>query len=163
MVTCLHPGYSLTLTLQMIHLVIDIFFNASTVIIGTRNTIVQLVFYILQDVGIVFAAIIIFLTFFETHAFKAGFLCVLMRKFSASLVVTGIYLLFTVAFQTWSIYLRFGLSYTYIWNEGLQALYVVQKVLAVFYYYCYKRAAMRLGNRKYYEDSEWLRGLLNAT
>ena len=36
-------------------------------------------------------------------------------------------------------------------------MYVIQKVLAVLYYYSYKRAAYKLGDTKYYQDSEWLR------
>ena len=161
MVTCLHPGFALILTMQFVHLGVDVVFNTATVII--RNPVALLVLYILQDIGVLVAFFLILLTLLDTNAFNAGLITPLMSKFAASLIVIGIYLVLNISYHTWTICLWFASPYTYIWNSGLLTLYVVQKVMAIVYYYFYKRAAMRLGNRKYYEDSEWLRILLNTT
>lgn len=161
MVTFLHPGYSFTLTLQLILLAIDILFNTSTIII--RNPLALLVFCILQDIGILVAAFLIVLTLLDTNAFNAGLLSPLITQFAATFVVVGFYFSLSLSYHTWTLYLWYDFPNTYIWNNGLLTLYVFQKAMAVVYYHFYKRAAMRLGNRKYYEDSEWLRILLNTT
>lgn len=162
MTTFSNPAYSVILVLQLTHLVSDLLFNSSTIVIATKNPILLLVIFLLQDMGLILAAVLIFLIFFNTYAFKAGLLSVLVRKFSATLVVSFLYFVLTLSYHAWSLDLQWGRPNSYIWNEGLQALYVLQKLLAVVYYYLYKRAALRLGDSKYYEDSTWLRKHLNT-
>jgi hypothetical protein len=162
MATFSNPAYSVLLVFQLIHLVSDLLFNASTIIIGTKNPILLLVIFLLQDMGIILAAVLIFLIFFNTYAFKAGLLSVLVRKFSGSLVASFLYFVLTLSYHVWSVELQWGLPDSYIWSGGLQALYVLQKLFAVVYYYLYKRAALTLGDSKYYEDSTWLRKHLNT-
>lgn len=161
MTTFSNPAYSVILVLQLTHLVSDLLFNSSTIIIGTKNPILLLVIFLLQDMGLILAAVLIFLIFFNTYAFKAGLLSILVRKFSATLVVSFLYFALTLSYHAWSLDLQWRRPNSYIWSEGLLALYVLQKLLAVVYYYLYKRAALRLGDSKYYEDSTWLRKHLN--
>lgn len=161
MTVFVQPCYSFTLTLQFVHLALDILINALSAVLWTTSPVALVVFYVVQDLGLIVAAIFTFLVFFDTYAFKAGLLNVLCKKFSYSFIMAIVYGVFTVGYQSWSIYLRFS-SKILIWNGGLQILYIVQKLLAVGYYYSYKRAALKLGDMKYYEDSVWLRTRLNT-
>lgn len=157
-----NPAYSIILVLQMTHLAADLLFNSSSIIIGTRSPILLLVIFLVQDMGLILAAVLIFLIFFNTYAFKAGLLSLLVRKFSATLAVSFLYFALTLSYHAWSLDLQWKKPNSYIWSGGLQALYVLQKLLAIVYYYVYKRAALRLGDSKYYEDSGWLRKHLNT-
>jgi hypothetical protein len=118
---------------------------------------VLLVIYLIQDICLIFSLIPLFLIFFNTFAFKAGLTSLLMKKFVATQVVGVLYLALTVAFHIWNLSVRWQRTNVYGWNDGLQAVHVLQKLLAILYYYFYKRAALRLGNSKYYENSEWFR------
>lgn len=162
MPTFSNPAYSVLFVLQMTHLVSDLLFNSSTIIIGSKNPILLLVIFLLQDMGIVLAVVIIFLIFFNTYAFKAGLLSVLLQKFSATLFASSLYFGLTMSYHIWSLSLLWMFPNRYIWSDGLQALYVFQKLMAVVYYYLYKRAAFQLGDSKFYVDSNWLRKHLNT-
>ena len=162
MTTLSNPAYTVILFLQLLHLAVDILCNSATVILGTKNPVILLVLYLIQLVSLLSADVFIFLVFFNTYAFKAGLLSLLIRKFSAALLMSGIYFALTLAYNTWSLYLQWRRPYTFIWSDGLQAVYVFQRMAAILYYYLYKRAALRLGDPKYYEDSSWLRKHFNT-
>lgn len=162
MPTFSNPAYSVLATLQLLHLAVDLLCNASTIILGTRSPVILLVLYLVQELGLILGLVLIFLIFFNTYAFKAGLLSLLVWKFSATLAVSVVYFMLTLGYHVWGLVLQWGHPNAYIWSEGLQALYVFQKVLAIWYYYLYKRATLRLGDPKYYEDSSWLRKHLNA-
>ena len=157
----LNSGYTIILTLQLLLLLVDLVCNSFSILLG-QNTIVLLVLYMVQDIALVFSIILLFVAFFSTFAFKAGLILSLIKKFSASLLIGLLYLSLTVAYQIWNLAVRWEQPIMYHWTEGLQAVYVLQKFLAVIFYYFYKRAALRLGDNKYYEDSEWMRKQLNA-
>ena len=162
MTTFSNPAYSVIFVLQLVHLAVDLLCNASAIILGTKNPVILLVIFLIQDFGLILAAVLVFLIFFNTYAFKAGLLSLLVRKFSATLVASFLYFALTLGFHIWSLNLQWQSPNSYIWSPGLQALYVFQKLMAVVYYYLYKRAALRLGDPKYYEDSDWLRKHLNT-
>ncbi|GAB1302185.1 Transmembrane protein 138 [Apodemus speciosus] len=46
---------------------------------------------------------------------------------------------------------------SFTWTDGLQTLFVFQRLAAVLYCYFYKRTAVRLGDPRFYQDSLWLR------
>ncbi|RDD41164.1 Transmembrane protein 138 [Trichoplax sp. H2] len=82
----------------------------------------------------------------------------LVRKFRMAICINVIYALISVGIHVWTLIKVWGQgSSTYIWEPGYQALYVVHRVASVFYYYFYKRMALKLGDPRYYKDSEWLR------
>ncbi len=158
-----NPAYSVILILQLLHLAGDLLCNAATIILATKNPVILLVIFLIQDISLILAAVLIFLIFFNTYAFKAGLLSLLVCKFMATLSASLFYFVLTLSYQVWSLNLQWGHPNTYIWSGGLQAVYVLQKLFAVVYYFLYKRAALRLGNYKYYEDSNWLRKHLNTS
>lgn len=161
MVTFSNPAYTVIFTLQLFHLAVDLLINASTIIVATKNPVILLILYLIQDIGLVFAIIFIFLNFFNTYIFRAGLLPLLMWKFSATLIMCGLYFVLTLGYHIWSLSLQWREPHSFVWNGGLQTVYVFQRMLSVVYYYAYKRTAFRLGNVRYYEDSQWLRKHLN--
>lgn len=162
MPTFSNPAYSVILILQLFHLAVDLLCNTSTTILATKNPLILLVISLIQELGLIFAIVLMFLIFFNTYAFKAGLLSLMVWKFSVTLAVSVLYFLLTLGYHVWNLNLQWGRPYSYNWSDGLQAVYVLQKMLAVVYYYLYKRAALKLGDPKYYEDSSWLRKHLNA-
>ncbi|KAK3526451.1 hypothetical protein QTP70_025484 [Hemibagrus guttatus] len=53
--------------------------------------------------------------------------------------------------------LRWMESNRFVWTDGLQVLFVFQRLAAVLYYYLYKRSTEYLGDPRLYEDCAWLR------
>ncbi|XP_048401178.1 transmembrane protein 138 isoform X2 [Stegostoma tigrinum] len=111
----------------------------------------------IQDVGILFNVIVIFLMFFNTFIFQAGLVKLLIHRFTGTIVVSGIYFILSVSFHVWIQNLRWWNMRGYVWTKGLQALFVFQRLASVLYYYFYKRTTLCLGDPRLYEDSEWLR------
>ncbi|XP_074662085.1 transmembrane protein 138-like [Tubulanus polymorphus] len=148
--------YRPVLYLQLLLIFIDIFLNCFMDMLRFENVII-LVLYVLQDVCIVFAVIVVFLMFFNTYIFQAGLVQILIKKFKITIIVTFVYLALNIGLHIWTVTLRWDNPNAYVWNDGLSALYVIQKSVAVLYYYFYKRTALRLGDHRFYEDSQWLR------
>lgn len=162
MPTFSNPAYSVILVLQLLHLAVDLLCNASTIILASKSPVILLVLFLIQVLSLILAVVLIFLIFFNTYAFKAGLLIVLVRKFSVTLAVCLLYIMLTMGYHVWNLNLQWQRPYSYNWSDGLQAVYVLQKMCAVLYYYMYKRTALKLGDPKFYEDSDWLRKHLNA-
>ncbi|XP_068117437.1 transmembrane protein 138-like isoform X2 [Hyperolius riggenbachi] len=153
----LQPGnYSLVLSLQSLLLLYDLFVNSFSELLRSAP-VIQLVLFILQDVGILFAAIVLFLMLFNTFVFQAGLLGLLCQRFQATVILCALHLALSVALHVWLMNLRWKSENVFIWSDGLLALFVLQRVVAVFYFYFYKRTTLSLGDSRYYHDSLWLR------
>ena len=79
--------------------------------------------------------------------------------------MTLAYLALTVGFHVWMLSTRWNLKDEDIasaWTNGSTALYGVQKVASLAYYYFYKRTALKMSDPRYYEDGAWLREQLAA-
>lgn len=149
-------NYSLVLSLQFLLLVYDLLMNSFSELLRMAS-VIQLVLFIIQDIAILFNVIVIFLMFFNTYVFQAGLVSLLFHKFKGIIIVSAVYLALSIAFHVWVLNLRWQNSNSFVWNDGLQALFVFQRLVAVFYYYFYKRTALCLGDPRFYEDSLWLR------
>uniref|UniRef100_A0A674JF91 Transmembrane protein 138 n=1 Tax=Terrapene triunguis TaxID=2587831 RepID=A0A674JF91_9SAUR len=112
---------------------------------------------LIQDIAILFNTIIIFLMFFNTFVFQAGLVNLLFHKFKGTIVLSAAYLVLSIAFHIWVMNLRWKNSTRFVWTDGLQALFVFQRLAAVLYCYFYKRTALHLGDPRFYQDSLWLR------
>ena len=156
MPTFLNPRYSVVLGVQLVLLAIDVFCNAF-MLLASRNQAVLVVLVIIQDISLVACQVLLLLAFFNTIVFKAGLISVLLRKFSATLVVGVVYLVLTFVYQIWFVAVWWNRANDYNWTQLLQAVYVLHKLVAIVFYYMYKRAALRLGDSQYYEDSPLLR------
>ncbi|NXT20596.1 TM138 protein, partial [Syrrhaptes paradoxus] len=164
-------NYSLVLFLQFILLFYDLFVNSFSELLRTAPA-VQLVLFIIQDIAILFNVIIIFLMFFNTFVFQAGLVNLLFHKFKGTILLSGAYLALSISLHVWLMvgvipgsclsvclpqYLRWRDSGRFVWTEGLQTLFVFQRLAAVLYCYFYKRTAVHLGDPLFYQDSLWLR------
>lgn len=134
----------------------DLFINSFGELFRTAD-VVLLVLYIIQDLCIIFAIIVVFLVFFNTYIFQAGLVSLLIRKFKTTIIISILYLALSVGLHVWTMTLKWGAPRRFVWNEAFQALFVFQRVGAVLYYYFYKRTALRLGDPRFYKDSQWLR------
>ncbi|XP_021563229.1 transmembrane protein 138 isoform X2 [Carlito syrichta] len=148
-------NYSLVLALQFLLLSYDLFVNSFSELLRMAP-VIQLVLFIIQDIAVLFNIIIIFLMFFNTFVFQAGLVSLLFRKFKGTIILTAVYLAFSISLHVWIMNLRWKDSNSFVWTDGLQTLFVFQR-LAVLYCYFYKRTAVRLGDPRFYQDSLWLR------
>ncbi|XP_020630043.1 transmembrane protein 138-like [Orbicella faveolata] len=148
--------FCLVVYLQLLFLFVDLFINSFGELFRTAD-VVLLVLYIIQDLCIIFAIIVVFLVFFNTYIFQAGLVSLLIRKFKTTIIISVLYLALSVGLHVWTMTLKWGDPRRFVWNEAFQALFVFQRVGAVLYYYFYKRTALRLGDPRFYKDSQWLR------
>ncbi|KAM4618048.1 transmembrane protein 138 [Discoglossus pictus] len=149
-------NYSLVLSLQFLLLLFDLFVNSFSELLRSAP-VIQLVLFILQDVGTLFAAIILFLMLFNTFVFQAGLLGLLCQRFQVTVMICALHLGLSVALHVWIMNLRWKTQNVFIWSDGLLALYVLQRFVAVLYFYFYKRTILNLGDSRFYHDSLWLR------
>ncbi|KAK7108852.1 transmembrane protein 138-like [Littorina saxatilis] len=148
--------YRPILFLQYLLLGVDIFMNTFTEMLRFQNVIL-LVLYVIQDICIVFAVIIIFLLFFNTFIFQAGLVSILVSKFKVPICICFIYFSLCLGLHVWTMERRWGDVDMFVWsNKGYQALFIIQRTCAVLHYYFYKRTALKLGDPRYYQDSEWI-------
>eukprot|EP00118_Oscarella_pearsei_P026755 m.310393 g.310393 ORF g.310393 m.310393 type:complete len:160 (+) comp51384_c0_seq1:34-513(+) len=148
--------YRLILILICTLLFIDLLVN-SVAGLFSGNDVVSLIVYIIQDVSLIVAIIILFLIFFNTYVFKAGLVSVIIRKFKSTIVISVLYLCLCLGYHVWTLNLQWGVTDAFVWNPGVQALYVIQRLFGVMYYYSYFKTALKLGDEKYYKNSDWLK------
>ncbi|XP_015770972.1 PREDICTED: transmembrane protein 138-like [Acropora digitifera] len=148
--------------LQLLFLFVDLFINSFGELFRTAD-VVLLLLYIIQDVCIIFAIIVVFLVFFNTYIFQAGLVSLLIRKFKTTIIISITYLALSVGLHVWTMTLKWGAPRRFVWSEAFQALFVFQRIGAVLYYYFYKRTALRLGDPRFYKDSQWLREEFSRT
>ncbi|CAL8373544.1 unnamed protein product [Arctogadus glacialis] len=149
-------NYSLVLLIQLSLLAYDLFVNSFSELLRGAP-VNQLVLFTIQDIAILFNVIIVLLLMFNTYVFQVGLVSLLLQRFRALLGVSALYLTLSICLHCWLMTLRWIDSNSFVWTDGLQALFVFQRTAAVLYYYLYKRTAEFLGDPRLYEDSTWLR------
>ncbi|GFG39098.1 hypothetical protein Cfor_12232 [Coptotermes formosanus] len=183
--------YGVMLLVQFGLLLVDIFVNCFSDF--ARNTsVVVLLLFIIQDVCLIFALISLVLSFFSTYAFQAGLIELLYDRFRVTVIISAIYLIFTIALHSWSLSERWGHPLEHIWPDGLIWLCVTQRLcewhlpceekmmrlmlresvhiimtflslaVAVLYYHHYKRSVLRISDPRFYEDFNWRRGFVRG-
>ncbi|XP_046573259.1 transmembrane protein 138-like isoform X1 [Haliotis rubra] len=155
--------YQPILYLQYLLLLVDLVLNSFTEMLRFENVIL-LIMFVIQDICILFAVIVVFLLFFNTYIFQAGLVNILVNKFRLPICVTFIYFMLNVGLHVWGMVLfdsqtlRWDDPDKYIWDvTGYRVLFIIQRTVAILYYYFYKRTALKLGDPRFYQDSEWIR------
>lgn len=143
--------YRLMIFLQFFLLIADILINSFSDFCR-HNTVVLLILFIIQDVSLIFSLIAFFINFFSTLVFQAGFLGFIFRRFRVTIVVCGLYVTLTIGLHMWLITSQWYHQTLLNLPGELLALYFSQRILAVFYYYFYKRTVLRIGDPRFYED-----------
>ncbi|KAF7701790.1 transmembrane protein 138 [Silurus meridionalis] len=149
-------NYSLVLLIQLSLLAFDLFVNSFSELLRAAP-VIQLVLFIIQDIAVLFNVIIILLMMFNTYVFQVGLLSLLLERFRALLVLSAVYLTLSICLHCWIMNLRWMESNRFVWTDGLQVLFVFQRIAAVLYYYLYKRSTEYLGDPRLYEECPWLR------
>ncbi|KAH3736430.1 transmembrane protein 138-like [Dreissena polymorpha] len=148
--------YRPILYLQYLLLFVDLFLNSFIELLRFENVIL-LVLLVIQDVCILFAAIVVFLLFFNTFIFQAGLVNILVNKFRVTITVVFVYFCLCVGLHVWYMTLRWADPNTWIWgNQGIRVLFIIQRTASVFYYYFYKRTCLKLADPRFYQDSDWI-------
>ncbi|XP_063497923.1 transmembrane protein 138 isoform X5 [Symphalangus syndactylus] len=124
-------NYSLVLSLQFLLLSYDLFVNSFSELLR-KAPVIQLVLFIIQDMAILFNIIIIFLMFFNTFVFQAGLVNLLFHKFKGTIILTAVYFALSISLHVWVMNLRWKNSNSFIWTDGLQTLFVFQRLEATF-------------------------------
>ncbi|KAF4009776.1 hypothetical protein G4228_001082 [Cervus hanglu yarkandensis] len=120
-------NYSLVLSLQFLLLSYDLFVNSFSELLRMAP-VIQLVLFIIQDIAILFNIIIIFLMFFNTFVFQAGLVNLLFHKFKGTIILTAVYFALSISLHVWVMNLRWKNSNRFVWTDGLQTLFVFQRL-----------------------------------
>uniref|UniRef100_A0A8I5KVU7 Transmembrane protein 138 n=1 Tax=Homo sapiens TaxID=9606 RepID=A0A8I5KVU7_HUMAN len=121
-------NYSLVLSLQFLLLSYDLFVNSFSELLQ-KTPVIQLVLFIIQDIAVLFNIIIIFLMFFNTFVFQAGLVNLLFHKFKGTIILTAVYFALSISLHVWVMNLRWKNSNSFIWTDGLQMLFVFQRLV----------------------------------
>ncbi|XP_041692421.1 transmembrane protein 138 isoform X1 [Coregonus clupeaformis] len=124
-------NYSLVLLVQLCLLTYDLFINSFSELLRA-SPVIQLVLFIIQDIATLFNVIIILLMMFNTYVFQVGLVALLLVRFKALLMLSALYLTLSISFHCWIVNLRWLESNSFTWTNGLQVLFVFQRVAAVF-------------------------------
>ena len=147
--------YTIYLVIQLCLLMVDLLCNSISVAVSWTS-IGLLVLFVFQVLCLLASLVLLFLQFFNTFAFKAGILYVLLRKFAGTILMIFVYMALTIGYGVWNVAIRWDREGQYGWNSALQVVFVLHKLCAIAYYYLYKRSALRLGDVRYYKDSTWI-------
>uniref|UniRef100_A0A8D3C154 Transmembrane protein 138 n=1 Tax=Scophthalmus maximus TaxID=52904 RepID=A0A8D3C154_SCOMX len=119
-------NYSLVLLIQLSLLSFDLFVNSFGELLRTEPA-VQLVLFVIQDIATLFNLIIILLMLFNTYVFQVGLVAVLLERFRSLLMLSALYLTFSIILHSWLMNLRWLNTNRFIWTDGLQVLFVFQR------------------------------------
>ncbi|ESN93779.1 hypothetical protein HELRODRAFT_88186 [Helobdella robusta] len=150
--------YNVILVIQHILLLEDLLMNSFGMLAFPSNFTI-LIIYFVQDICILLSAIALFLVFIETYLFQAGLIFLLIDKFKKTIFTILFYLCITVALHAWGLVCSWSNPLYYTEVPGYTALYALQRLTAVVYYYLYKRTSLRLSDPRYYADSQWIRDM----
>ncbi|XP_068631511.1 transmembrane protein 138 [Battus philenor] len=153
------PRYTFCLFSQVIFLFCDLLFNCISLFPKSRDGL--LVLFIFQDLFLVLSVTTMLMTFFSTYLFQAGLVEVLIRKFRvagsiiAAYMVTSVTLHAVWLLEKWS-------DPESVSTPMLIVLFTLQRCMSPWYYFSYKRAALRVSDPRFYEDIDWINRQLQA-
>ncbi|XP_066140872.1 transmembrane protein 138 [Euwallacea fornicatus] len=142
--------YAGILAMQTLLLLIDWIINIVSCLARQSNA-VMLIFFIVQDACLIIALSVLLLTFFSTYVFQTGLVYLLYERFRTTLVICMFYFILTSILHIWSLVTRWNNS-KYNWSTAFFVLFILQRLVATIYYYCYKRASLRISDQRFYED-----------
>lgn len=153
------PRYSCCLFFQLLFIFCDLIFNCLSLFPRSRRGL--LVIFIFQDLFLVLSITILLMTLFSTYLFQAGLVEVLIRKFRAAGTVCVAYVAASITLHSvWL--LEKWTEPEAISTPGLIILFAFQRCLSPWYYFFYKRTALRVSDPRFYEDIDWINRQLQA-
>ncbi|KAF6201617.1 hypothetical protein GE061_004010 [Apolygus lucorum] len=159
-------AYIVTLAIQTLFIILDIAVNellqwsdlrehlvAIIIVFGRR---VRVTATLIQDVILLLAAMVLGHTLFRTHVFKAGFVKILLDRFKFTIIFMILYMFLTIVYQLVVVSTRWSRIEDHVWPTGFTFLFATHRLIAIFYYYFYKRASLRVSDARFY-DEEWVK------
>ncbi|XP_045446801.1 transmembrane protein 138-like [Melitaea cinxia] len=153
------PRYTFCVASQLTFMFCDLVFNCVSLFPKSRDGL--LVLFIFQDLFLVLSVTTMLMTFFSTYLFQAGLVEVLIRKFRAAGSVIMAYVVASVILHAVWLLEK--------WNDPesistpmLIVLFTLQRCLSPWYYFFYKRAALRVSDPRFYEDIDWINQQLQS-
>ncbi|XP_024939011.1 transmembrane protein 138 isoform X2 [Cephus cinctus] len=114
-----------------------------------------------QDFCHIIALAILLLSFFSTYVFQVGLLELLYTRFRLTLILSVFYIILSIGLHVWHVTIVWHDPFAYYWSKGFHALSAIHKIVAVLYYYFYKRAALKIGDPRFHEGSIWMQKQLS--
>ncbi|XP_065156742.1 transmembrane protein 138-like [Atheta coriaria] len=140
-------------TIQTLLFCLDIALNTFSLCYKRQHAII-LILFIAQDLSLIFALALLLLTFFSTYVFQAGLIELLYDRFRVAICICVLYFILTTIQYIWLLIVQ-SQEDVRIWSVGFTIMFVIHRLASPFYYYSYKRAAMRICDPRYYDDSIW--------
>ncbi|XP_031624565.1 transmembrane protein 138 [Contarinia nasturtii] len=147
--------FAVVLFFQCLILVIDLAINSFSYLARDRKSTVIFLF-LLQDICLVLAFTVLLFSLYSTYVFQAGLAELLYSKFRTSLIVLGIYFILTLSHHIWIIIDHHKTPNRHDWSTSLTTLFIIQRIFSAFYYYTYKRAALKMSDPRFYENLDWV-------
>ncbi|KAH8874295.1 Transmembrane protein 138 [Schistosoma japonicum] len=137
--------YQIVLLVHYILILYDLFANSFSELFSHVNVNLSVI-YVLQDLCILFCILIFCLLLSSTFVFQADVI-----------LVTVCYLILSVSLHCWAAISRWNTPFEIPSSIGYHILFAFQRIWSVLYYFFYRRTIFRLGDYRYYEDSEWIK------
>ncbi|XP_013193008.1 transmembrane protein 138 [Amyelois transitella] len=148
------PRYTFCLFFQFTFIFIDLVFNCVSLFPRSRDGL--LVLFIFQDLFLVLSITTLLMTFFSTYLFQAGLVEVLVRKFRVCGAVCAAYVCASVALHAAWLLQRWRSAPAAASAPALLVLFTLHRCMSPWYYFFYKRAALRVSDPRFYEDMDWI-------
>ncbi|XP_026315958.1 transmembrane protein 138-like [Hyposmocoma kahamanoa] len=147
------PRYTFCLFFQLAFMYCDLIFNCVSLFPRSRDGL--LVLFIFQDLFLVLSVTMMLMTFFSTYLFQAGLVEVLVRKFRSAGALCAAYVAASVALHAAWLLDKWAAPDA-VSTPLLICLFTLQRCLSPWYYFVYKRAALRVSDPRFYEDIDWI-------
>ncbi|XP_046734952.1 LOW QUALITY PROTEIN: transmembrane protein 138 [Diprion similis] len=146
--------YTILFILQYIILLYDASVNAF-VILCPNQQVDMLILYITQDLCSMVSLTILLGSFFSTYIFRVGLIHLLYSRFRLAIMLCVTYIVLSIALHSWHMTYQWTSPQIHHWNKGFHITYAIHRIVAVIYYYFYKRATLRISDPRLYETSSW--------
>ncbi|XP_041970327.1 transmembrane protein 138-like [Aricia agestis] len=147
------PRYTFCLISQLIFMFCDLIFNCVSLFPRSRDGL--LVLFIFQDLFLILSLTTLLMTLFSTYLFQAGLVEVLIRKFRAAGSVILAYIVVNMVLHAVWLLEKWAQPES-VSTPMLIVLFSLQRCLSPWYYFFYKRAALRVSDPRFYEDIDWI-------
>ncbi|XP_046629905.1 transmembrane protein 138 [Neodiprion virginianus] len=154
--------YRILFILQYILLLYDASVNA-VVILCQNQPVDVLILYITQDLCLMVSLTILLGSFFSTYIFRVGLIYLLYSRFRLAIMLCVIYIVLSITLHSWHMTYRWPSPQIHHWNKGFHIMYATHRIVAVIYYYFYKRATLSISDPRLFQTSSWEQNPLSVS
>ncbi|KAK7790846.1 hypothetical protein R5R35_010721 [Gryllus longicercus] len=140
----------ITMCIKYVLIMVDLIINGMYEY-ARKNIIGLILMFIVQDLCLIFSITLIVFSFLSAFIFQADSMGLLYRRFNTPILLCIFYLVSTVALQALILTTRWTTPLKFYWSNGLIAINIAQKLLAVIHYYFYKRTMLKFSDPRFYQ------------